>query len=180
MIAALAGRRIDKPGTAPPVFPLRNEQLVADRISTFFEEESVTNLVCSAANGADLIALEIALDSDVACRIILPTGPDDFKTTSVSDRPGDWDQRFDQVLRRLRPTDDLIVMGSETPESHDAYEQVNEQIFAHAMSISRESNQPIVAVAVWNKKMSGTEDLTASFIKVAKRNNIRVVEVATA
>ena len=47
-------------------------------------------LVCSAACGADLIALQAAGRVSLRRRIVLPFEPSRFRDSSVVDRPGDW------------------------------------------------------------------------------------------
>ena len=59
-IVALAGRRIDAPGAAPPRFPVDNVEKVRSRLVEAFARLNVVHLVCSGACGADLVALEAA------------------------------------------------------------------------------------------------------------------------
>ena len=59
-VIALAGRRIDAPDTDPPRFPLGNIPMVRQRLVDMLAAERADALVCSAACGADLIALEEA------------------------------------------------------------------------------------------------------------------------
>jgi hypothetical protein len=59
MIIALAGRRIDPPRADTPRFPLANMPAVRGRIHTLLVEQKAQGLVCSAACGADLLALEM-------------------------------------------------------------------------------------------------------------------------
>ncbi len=60
-VIALAGRRIDAADAAMPRFPLENIPLVRKRLADLLVQERAVALVCSAACGADLIALEEAL-----------------------------------------------------------------------------------------------------------------------
>jgi hypothetical protein len=59
-VIALAGRRIDAPGADPPRFPLERVSAVRRRLADLLVQEQATALVCSAACGADLAALEAA------------------------------------------------------------------------------------------------------------------------
>ena len=56
-VIALAGRRIDAPETKPARFPLKNVPIVRERLAALLAAEHAEALVCSAACGADLIAL---------------------------------------------------------------------------------------------------------------------------
>jgi hypothetical protein len=47
-------------------------------------KRGVDSLVCSAACGADLNALEIALERDLSVDVILPTDRETFRQTSVT------------------------------------------------------------------------------------------------
>ena len=89
-VVALAGRRIDLPEAQVPRFPLENVQEVGRRICEALYEMHAVALVCSAACGADLVALEQAKQLGLRRRIVLPFAPERFRETSVVDRPGDW------------------------------------------------------------------------------------------
>src|SRR5947209_320182 len=99
MVIALAGRRIDAPNAETPRFPLENREKVGNRIRDFLAEHGATALVCSAACGADLLALEAAEELGLRRRILLPFAPDRFRATSVTDRPGEWGPLFDHACR---------------------------------------------------------------------------------
>ena len=97
MIVALAGRRIDKPDADAPRFPLTGVDLVRGRLHHLLSEKKVTTFVCSAACGADLLALAAARDLGIRRRVILPFTRERFRVTSVVDRPGDWGPLFNAV-----------------------------------------------------------------------------------
>ena len=54
--------------------------------------------VSSAACGADLLLLDIAGGMHVPRYIFLPSDPEKFRISSVTDRPGDWGEIFTKVL----------------------------------------------------------------------------------
>ena len=58
-IVAFAGRRIDAPDAETPRFPLSQVNVVQKKIEELFRRDNVKTLICSAACGADLIALRI-------------------------------------------------------------------------------------------------------------------------
>ena len=107
---ALAGRRIDAPDAETPRFPLANVPLVRDRLRAFFVERGAGTLVCSAACGADLVALEAAESLGMRRRIVLPFDPARFRQTSVTDRPGDWGPTYDRLVETARREGDLVVL----------------------------------------------------------------------
>ncbi len=102
MVIALAGRRIDPPDIANPAFPLANVDAVRIRLREFFQAQSAAALVCSAACGADLLALDVAGTLGIRRRVVLPFAAERFRETSVTDRPGDWGSIFDRVIADAR------------------------------------------------------------------------------
>src|SRR5947199_10201537 len=107
-IVALAGRRIDPADAETARFPLRNVELVRDHLRKVLKGRIA--LVCSAACGADLIALEEASDEGIRCKVILPFTEDEFRKTSVVDRPGDWGKQFDRLIAKTRHAGDPIIL----------------------------------------------------------------------
>ncbi len=111
-VVALAGRRIDLPDAQVPRFPLENVQEVGRRISEVFYKMHAVALVCSAACGADLVALEQAKQLGLRRRIVLPFGPEQFRETSVVDRPGGWGPVYDQQVAATAAAGDLLVLDA--------------------------------------------------------------------
>src|SRR5689334_9121270 len=99
IVVALAGRRIDADG-APVRFPLKQAPSVKGRLTRLLRGLQPDALVCSAACGADLLALEAAAALQIPVTIVLPFAPERFRKTSVVDRPGNWGRRFDAVMKR--------------------------------------------------------------------------------
>src|SRR3954453_19171963 len=109
-VIALAGRRGDAAGTDPPRFPPEAVPAVRQRLADLLTKERAVALVCSAACGADLVALEEAERLGLRRRIVLPFPPERFRKTSVNDRPGDWGPVFDRLVAAAGATGDLIVL----------------------------------------------------------------------
>ena len=74
-VIALTGRQIDAPETDPPRFPLENIPMVRQRLVDMLAAERADALVCSAACGADLIALEEAERLGIRRCVVLPFSP---------------------------------------------------------------------------------------------------------
>src|SRR5687768_5169361 len=97
---AFAGRRIDAPGARVARFPLKNVPVVTKRIQDALEAARASTLVCSAAAGADLLALTVAGQLGLGCHILLPFAIERFRVTSVIDRPDErWGALFDREIR---------------------------------------------------------------------------------
>jgi len=137
-----------------------------------------TALVCSAACGADLLALEAAHELALDCYIILPYPEHRFRTTSVVDRPGEWGPIFDRVIERAESMESLFIL--DLPEADDAsFLAVNRAILGQARVLARSSAQPLEATLVWDGQPRDATDITAAFGEEAKSLGIPLREVST-
>jgi hypothetical protein len=175
MILALAGRRIDATESPRFAFPLGNVEKVRNRIRGLFTERAVRVLICSAACGADLIALEIAIDLHLECRIIIPFIPSRFRELSVIDRPGNWGPVFDRIIGSAHI--DLVTLNLN--EGDEAYTQTNMVIVTEAMNLAAQLHAVVGAALVWEGTANGKTDGTASLGNFAHERGIDVLEVST-
>jgi hypothetical protein len=152
-VIAVAGRRIDAPDADSPRFPLENVPLVRSRLAALFSTEHAEAVVCSAACGADLIALEEAERLGLRRRIVLPFPPERFRETSVTDRPGEWGPAFDRLIAAAEATDDLVILQSTNGSDDAAYAAANQAIIREAEALAQAlpgGVQPrLIAVIVW-------------------------------
>jgi hypothetical protein len=178
-VVALAGRRIDAEGTHPPRFPLANVPIVRRRLAELLVSENATAIVCSAACGADLIALEEAERLGIRRRIILPFCPDRFRDSSVVDRPGDWGPLFDRLIAAAGIADDLIVVG-ETDAEDTAYAAANDAIIREAKQIAEaDGTYRLLAVIVWEGEQRAGTDATAAFRELAVKAEFEQESILT-
>lgn len=175
-VFALAGRRIDAEEADAPRFPLARATAVRDRLTSLFAARQALALVCSAACGADLLALEAALALGIRRRVVLPVGPARFRATSVVDRPGDWGPRFDRILAAAQTAGDLIVL----PGSEDAasYAAANAAIVREALVIVPPPRH-LAAVTVWEGAARGEDDLTEDFRRLAVQAGFEHLPILT-
>lgn len=173
MIVALAGRRIDPPSEAHARFPLDRVDRVRERIRTALEAGGAGVLVCAAACGADLIALAVAEELGMRRCITLPFGDAEFRTSSVTDRPGDWGPLYDRLIGAARTSGDLEILSG-PPSAQGVYADANAAIIDRALALAREMTQPIGAIAVWDGPIAGRTDHTKDFVEVAQRHGIVV------
>src|SRR5262245_16622106 len=112
-VVALAGRRIDPEPTQTPRFPFDQVDRVRIAIPDQLRDRHAAALVCSAACGADLIAVDTAQKMGLRTRIILPFSAARFRETSVVDRPrpGFWGGIFDRVVSVARTHGDLVELN---------------------------------------------------------------------
>jgi hypothetical protein len=189
-VVALAGRRVDPPDADTPRFPSENVGLVRERLRSFLEERQAAVLVCSAACGADLVALEAAGTLGMRRRIILPFDPERFRETSVTDRPGDWGPLYERVIAAARRTGDLVVLEG-AGAGGTAYLAANERILDQALhlagvaadngaaALGPVAPEVALAVIVWEGQSRGDDDATAQFATSARRRGLAVEEVLT-
>jgi len=178
MILALAGRRIDPPDVSITRFPLENSAVVRERIAVLMTATQATALVCSAACGADLLALEAAHALALDCYIVLPFSEDRFRDTSVVDRPGEWGPIFDHAIERAEAMENLFIL--DLPDADDAsYLAVNRAILGQARVLARSNAQPLEAVIVWDGQPRDATDITAAFGEEAKSLGIPLREIST-
>ena len=172
MIVVFAGRRIDDPSTKEVVFAIENIPVVRSRLQQFFMLHPVTALVCSAASGADLLALDIADSLGIQREIILPTNTSIFKQTSVIDRPGPWENLY----KRLVETPDPLtrVLELQLPAGELAYAQTTIAIVKQGLQKASLTKKQIMGLVVWEGHEQAAPDYTADFIKEARNHQIPV------
>jgi len=165
IVAALAGRRIDAKDAKVAQFPLANVPIVKLALAELLRKEHVSLLICSAACGADLLALDAALDANIRCRVVLPFDPKRFRQTSVIDRPGDWGILYERVIRVVKSEGYLIVLSGDTSDEL-SYHRANEVIVQQALTASKTAP---LAILVWEGQPRHKDDATAAFRSLALR-----------
>ena len=189
-IVAFAGRRIDATDVKAPRFPLTQVDVVQKKIEELFRRDNVKTLTCSAACGADLIALQVAQKLGIHYRIILPFVSERFRVTSVMDRPctqeWNWGILFDQVIDIAQEKGELVVV--ETDEDRQtAYQSVNQAILNEALQRGRiqaatvplQEIHQVQAVIAWDGHARGPRDLTLHFAEEARSRGLAVKEILT-
>ena len=177
MIVALAGRRVDEPGVNEKRFSPENAERVKQRIREVLKAEEATALVCAAACGSDILALEAAGELGIRRRVVLPYDKVTFKHSSVIDRPGDWGERYDRILTEVDDKGDLIV--DDYDQDEESYFAANHDILDQAEELAEETGQQLSAVVVWNGQARGEEDVTGHFLEEAKQRGLKVTEINT-
>lgn len=191
MIIALAGRRIDAQDADPSRFPRRNRKKVREELNNLFKKRNAKALVCSAACGADLLALEVADELNLHYWIVLPSNPEEFREKSVTDRGGNWGKIFDKIYQKAKSRGNVIEIGS-TGENDEVYIETNNRILDEAASIAtklldktvsdsseRSIENYILVVIVWEGKSRGEDDITANFAESGLARGFEVTEVLT-
>lgn len=185
-IVALGGRRIDAEPTLTPRFPFDQVGRVGMEISDRLRRSYAVVLVCSAACGADLIALDAAQKMRLRTRIVLPFSAVRFRETSVVDRPRPefWGSMFDRVIDVARAHGDLVELNADG--SDDAYSTANAVIIEEARKLAGANAEgrasrplPVIALVVWDGASRRADDNTKKFVKLAQESGFRIEQIIT-
>jgi hypothetical protein len=172
-VLVLAGRRIDAPDAPAARFPPSNVEVVRQRIRKYFGESKPDFLVTAAACGTDLLALEVAGQLSIKRVVLLPSEPAVFRGTSVVDRPGDWGEMFDRLLREVNP--EIL----DVPVGQQGYLETNVRLLERAQTLAASNNTVARALVIWDKKVRGPDDITGHFLEQARLRKMPVVEIST-
>ena len=185
MIAALAGRRIDADDSPTPRFVLENASAVTERIRLCFQKLPISTLVCAAARGADLLALDVAGALGIRRCVVLPSDAASFRASSVvdgltgKDQAGyEWGAIFDRIVEAVRQNGDLIVCPGQTT-SQESYLAANLAILDEAARLAVATGEEAKAIVVWNLESRGPNDVTAAFRDEAAIRGFRIEEIST-
>ena len=168
-----AGRRVDAPDTQVPRFPPSNVSEVSRRIRRLLGMQKPQAVVCSAACGADLLLLQAAGEMYIEQVVLLPSEPEAFRTSSVTDRRGNWGELYDQVLKTAR------VETLKLREGQEGYLDINLKLLGRGQQLADEKGVFAEALVIWNGISRGPDDVTAHFLHEAKLRKITVLGIAT-
>lgn len=166
-VVVVAGRRVDAPGASSPQFPLSSVPVVAAALADFLEQVQVTTLVSSGACGVDLLAIQAATRLGARTRLVLPFSAEQFKTTSVTDRPGDWEVLFDAAVHRAAQMDDLVVL--DLPDIEQSFLDANQHLIDEAHHAA--GGDAPYGIVVWNGARPDGVDVTADLARRAVAAN---------
>jgi hypothetical protein len=162
-VAALAGRRIDPLEADELRFPLAEADHVFHKLLRRFRQEHIERLVCSAACGADILAIEAAEQLRIPLTVVLPFAPSTFRKTSVTDRPGNWGKRFDKLIETVHRRGALVELGLRV-DDENSFSETNSQIIHSALSSEYHRK---IAFVIWDGRSRKGDDSTAEFLKMA-------------
>ena len=146
--------------------------MVRNDIQRVLVEYGIGTLVCSAACGADIVALEVAVELGLRLVIVLPFERDRFRATSVADRGEAWGARFDALLDEPNSQREVIVL-TRAPGSDDAaYAQATKRLITEANQRAPKDNSAL-AIAVWEGRARAGTDATQDFLDRATSAEMR-------
>jgi hypothetical protein len=168
-----AGRRVDAAEATVARFPPKNVPVVRERIGRVLRNQKPVGIVSSAACGADLLLLDVAGEMRIPCYILLPSEPEVFRLSSVTDRPGNWGELYTETLR----TSTVEVL--KLPEGQEGYLETNLRLLDRAQALAAREHANVEALVVWNRESRGPDDVTEHFLEQAKLRKIPIVQIST-
>jgi hypothetical protein len=168
-----AGRRVDAPDAQVPRFPPSNVSEVSRLIRRLLGMQEPQAVVCSAACGADLLLLQAAGEMHIEQVVLLPSEPEAFRKSSVTDRQGNWGELYDQVLKTAR------VETVKLREGQEGYFENNLKLLGRGQQLAHEKGVLAEALVIWNGIPRGPDDVTAHFLHEAKSRKMTVLEIST-
>lgn len=175
-VVALAGRLTDAPDADARRFPSANIPKVRTRLKAILDPDETVQLVCSAAAGADLLALDVAAEADLRSHVILGAAPPAFEARSVAERAGPWIDLFDRLVVKPSTSLTLEILSSVAPEDDLS---VNQAILTRASEAAVAAGARPVAVLVWEGRSRGPDDVTADFRDQAIALGFEILETPT-
>lgn len=186
MIVALAGRRVDAPDTKTPRFPLSLIDSVKVKLTTCLKNANATHLISSGACGADLLAMMAAEELLIPKTMILPFDAETFRSTSVTDRPGNWGLIYDTTVQDLKDSGQLIELNLDINDP-EVYAKVNLHMLDLAQIVAEQTRlengnknnaaERIMALIVWEGTPKDADDTTYHFLKEAQKRNFVIKEI---
>ncbi len=172
-VVVSAGRRIDAADASTPRFPPQSVPTVRTKIEEYLRQRRPSAIICSAACGADLLLLQAAQKAEVPRYVLLPSPPEEFRQSSVTDRPGDWGAIYDEILRHSS------VEVHQVPAGQEGYLEVNRRLLDKAQALAAEVGVSVAALVIWNQESRGEDDVTAHFLREAAQRSFTISEIST-
>lgn len=177
MVIVSAGRRPDAPGAAQARFPVQNVVGVRERIRAELLKQKPSDVVCAAACGSDLLLLDVAGELRIRRHIVLSGTREDFRASSVADRPGGWELLYDRILDTAVSEGGIKVL--QLKPGLQGYLGANLEIIKLAEGVASQRGTHVLALAVWNRQSRGAEDVTEHFLSTARSKGHPVIELST-
>jgi hypothetical protein len=145
-------------------------------VEATFRRLRLDAIVCSAACGADLLALGTAQALDVEAHIVLPFDADRFRATSVVDRPGDWGRLYDAAIAKAHASERLTILRDPFESDAAAFAAVTHELLRRARELG---GSDAVAIAIWDERPRAGEDFTAEFVRAAGAEGMKPISIST-
>jgi class 3 adenylate cyclase/tetratricopeptide (TPR) repeat protein len=178
-VAVFAGHLIDRPGRLPPRFPPELEAAVRRELTDTLGRHNIGFGYASAANGGDILFLEVLQDIGAEQSIVLPYNRTQFLTDSVDFVPGaNWADRYHAALDRAAQ----VTIASEQRMLSGAMSYEYGFLLLDGMAAVRaeELDTRLLCIAVWDGQVGDGPGGTAASIDYWRQagREIEVVDLS--
>jgi hypothetical protein len=178
-VACFSGHRLDEYDREEPRFPVEAAETVKDRIREAAKKLAIGFGYSSAANGADILFLEVMQESQTECGtqpretyVNLPVEEADFIRMSVRHpSSAEWIERFEAVLSRAT---EVTRTSSGLPPSGIVFEYANKFSFGAAAHKARELDTELIVLAVWDGQPQHRPGGTGDLVRMAALAGTRI------
>jgi hypothetical protein len=174
---AVAGRLIDPEGARSSRFPVRDRAVAGERMLQALRDYQPSALVCSAAPGADLLALDAAQRLNIRRRIVLPFDAARFRDLWIVTAACEWGTLFDSQIATSGLNRDLVDFKRD--ESHAAHRYTMIYLLDEARRLAAHNQESVEALIAWDGLSHGPEDLTAAVRQEARARKLPTREILT-
>ena len=165
LVTAFTGHRVDAPERRDPRFPAALAPAVQAAMAKVVSGQCA---VSSAANGGDLLFLELCQRRGIDAHIVLPMPPAEFVARSVrTDAPGDWEARFAMVWQAT-PADRRHILSLDADQN--PFAACNRAVLDLAMELGDRRQ----LVALWDGETGDGSGGTADMIALARQRKCDV------
>jgi hypothetical protein len=178
-VACFSGHRLDEYDRQEPRFPVEAAEMVKDRIREAAKKLGIGFGYSSAANGADILFLEVMQESQTErgaqareTYVNLPVEEADFIRMSVRHPSSTaWIQRFETVVSRAT---EVTRTNTGLPPSGIVFEYANKLSFGAAAHKARELDTELIVLAVWDGQRDDQRGGTGDLVRMAAFAGTRI------
>jgi len=161
-VVVFSGHLIDRPDRRPSRFPAQIEAAVRKAIRDQLEQMNAGFGYASAGCGSDILFLETLRELGGETHIVLPYAQKQFIKDSVDIVPGNWRERFKQVLKSANSV--IVASNERLEEGGMSFEYANFLLHGLADIRARQLETKLEPLAVWDGKDGDGPGGTASAV----------------
>ncbi len=166
------GHMIDKEGREKSRFAAAKESKVRQAIKKqILKEKAIAKKyvrgIASGACGGDILFHELCIALEIPSNIYLAMQEDEFKKASVSFAGNDWDERFDELVKKLP----VNILPEAENKKENVWEQTNIWMLEKALENGGEN---MSLIALWDGDKGDGEGGTEHMINIAKQKGARI------
>jgi class 3 adenylate cyclase len=171
-VVVFSGHLIDRPDRETPRFTADLEDSVRDGIRAELKKLRAGFGYASAGCGSDILFLEQLKELGGETHIVLPYAKEQFSKDSVEIAPGDWKQRFEQVLKDANSV--IVASNERLEEGSMSFEYANLLLHGLADIRARQLETKLRPLAVWDGQAGDGPGGTASAIESWRKVGLNV------